>query len=95
MRRALTSFAAVAIAALALVGCETRTVSYTFEKSGLSQFDMIRDEEKIRDTSGVENVITNVDSKGNATVQLYLDEENKTPGLKKMVDELGYRMVTP
>jgi len=96
MRHLASSFALLCTLALFLAGCgEVRTVSYTFHKSGVTQLDIIKDEEKIRDVSGVENAITTVDSLGNATVTVYLDEEEKTPGLKYMVDKLGYQMVTP
>lgn len=96
MRHFPVPFALLCTIALGLIGCgDVRTVSYTFHKSGVTQLDLIKDEEKIKDTSGVENVISSIDSLGNASVIVYLDEENKTPALKRMVDKLGYQMVTP
>lgn len=86
---------AIALAAFLAVGCETRTNSYTFTKSNVTQMQAMQDKDKLLGTRGVEKVLSEVDSRGNARLQVYIDEENEFPGVRHAIEGLGYQIVSP
>lgn len=77
---------------LLLAGCASRNVEYTLTKADVTQSQLIQDEKVLRDTSGVEKVITRHDSANGVTLELYLEEDNTTKGLQAATD-LGYQRV--
>ncbi len=85
--------AAAALVAMALVaGCASRAVAYTMTKADVSQSQLIQDEQVLRETSGVQKVITRHDSANGVTIELYLDEGHTVKGLQTATD-LGYQQV--
>ncbi len=88
----VTFFAGSALLSV-LAGCgAARTVSYTYTKPNAAEAALVRDEQDLRHTSGVENVITRIDSSNTATIVLYLNEDDLQPGQQKIL-ELGYQRV--
>jgi hypothetical protein len=76
---------------LALVGCrEVRTVSYTYTKPNYSQNQLLDDEQALKRTTGVRQVIPKIDDKNTARIEIILDEQNKAPGLR-LIQDLGYQ----
>lgn len=89
-------FLALAAIALITLGCASgRQMQYTFTKSNVSQMQAMTDADRLKGSSGVEKVIPQVDSLGNARLEVYVDEENAFPGVRRAMEELGYRMVSP
>lgn len=83
------------VLALSIVGCggrERPQLEYTYQKPGVTQQQLLDDERALKQTSGVVRVLTKLDGKGHAEIELYLDERNKVPGLER-AQELGYQQV--
>jgi hypothetical protein len=77
---------------LALAACSSRAVVYTLTKPNVSQAQEIQDEQLLRGTSGVRNVLPRHDSANTVTLELYLDQDNAVKGLQVATD-LGYQRV--
>lgn len=97
MRRLTALNVSLTLAAFALItlGCETRTKQYTFSKSNTTQLQIMKDAEQMEKTSGVEKVITQVSAQGEGTLQVILDEDNAHYGVRRAIEDLGYKIVTP
>ncbi len=83
------------LAALTGAGCRQRNapqVSYTYHKAAVTDQQLTYDEQTLKDTSGVSNVITHNSDKSGATIELYLDADNQSPGRDKAA-QLGYTVV--
>lgn len=94
MRRIATCV--LVLAAIVTLGCASgRNVQYTFSKSNQTQMQVMQDAEKLRGVSGVTQVLPQVDSRGNATLQVFIDEENQFSGIRHAIEGLGYQIVTP
>jgi hypothetical protein len=89
--------AVLIIAAVTLIaaGCETRTKQYSFSKSNVSQLQVANDAQSLKGTSGVKDVIYEVDSLGNGRLQVFVDETNDNPGVRRAIEELGYKIISP
>ncbi len=88
--------AILAATALLVIGCAApRTHLYNFSKSNVSQLQAMQDADRLRAVSGVEKVLPQVDSRGNATLQVYLAEENDFPGVRHAIEAMGYQIVAP
>lgn len=91
--RSLLSFATVPLALFALVACSSgRTVSFTYTKPNVTQQMLLDDEKQLRNTSGVEQVLTKIDDKNTARIDLILDENHKAPGMSYII-QMGYSQV--
>lgn len=82
---------ALALAALALAGC-TRSQVYTYAKPAVKEDSFNHDVAALKATSGVTGVIPRLDGQGNASLEIYVDEDNQLPGQQK-AGELGYQRV--
>ncbi len=83
------------LAALTGTGCRQRNapqVSYTYHKAAATDQQLTYDEQTLRDTSGVANVISHNSDKSGATIELYLDAGNQSPGRDKAA-QLGYTVI--
>lgn len=78
----------------ALVGCGARplTVSFTYQKEHVSQSQLLDDERTLRHTKGVAQVISHLDEKDAARIELIVDQKHKDAGLQQIQD-LGYIQV--
>jgi hypothetical protein len=77
-----------------LMACgEVRTVSYTYTKVNMTQQLLIDDEVRLKNTSGVMQVIPKLDDKKTARIVIIVDEEQKAPGLR-LLSDLGYHQVS-
>ena len=90
--RSLLSFATVPLALIAVVACSGRTVSFTYTKPNVTQQMLLDDEKQLRNTSGVEQVMTKIDDKNTARIDLILDENQKAPGMSYII-QMGYSQV--
>jgi hypothetical protein len=89
----LLTFATVPLMLMALVACSSgRTVSFTYTKPNVTQQMLLDDEKQLRKTSGVEQVMTKIDDKNTARIDLILDENHKGPGLDYII-QMGYSQV--
>jgi hypothetical protein len=79
-------------AALFAAGCSTRQITYTYTKEKVSEAQLLQDERELRSTSGVQHVVIRHDALDNATLELYLDADNRDRGVQKAVD-LGFQRV--
>ena len=77
-----------------LVGCGARplTESYTYVKEHVSQSQLLDDERTLKRTKGVKQVISHLDDKDTARIELIVDEKHKAPGVQQIQD-LGYLQV--
>ena len=77
-----------------LVGCGARplTVSFTYIKEHVSQSQLLDDENTLKRTNGVKQVLPHLDDKDTARIELIVDEKHKTAGLQPIQD-LGYLQV--
>jgi hypothetical protein len=80
------------IVGLALLASCARPIQYTLVKNNVTQSQLIQDEKLLRDTSGVKQVITRIDSTNGVTLELYLKEGATEKGLQVATD-LGYQQV--
>jgi hypothetical protein len=78
----------------ALVGCGSRalTESFTYVKEHVSQSQLLDDERTLRHAKGVKQVITHLDDKDTARIELIVDQKHKEDGLHQIQD-LGYIQV--
>jgi hypothetical protein len=83
---------AFAVSSTGCGGREQPQLEYTYQKSGVTQQQLLDDERAFQQTSGVVRIITKLDDKGHARVELYVDERNKIPGLER-AQELGYQQI--
>ena len=91
--RSLLTFAIVPLALIALVACSSRrTVSFTYTKPNVTQEMLLDDEKQLRNTSGVQQVMTKIDDKNTARIDLILDENHKAPGMSYII-QMGYSQV--
>ncbi len=83
-------FALIGAAALLLAGCG-ESVRYTYVKKAVpNEMVTIGDEARLKDTSGVVNAIVSApDHNGMVTLSLFLDQDNKSPGMEQAM-KLGY-----
>ena len=81
-----------AVATLVVTGCATRQITYTYTKDKVSEPQLLQDERELRNTSGVKDVLLRHDAQDNATLELYLDADNRDRGMQKAVD-LGFQRV--
>lgn len=96
MRRILFSLSSISIALLCAGGCgEVRTNQYTFTKTNVTQIQVMEDANRLKDTTGVDKALPNVDALGNGTLQVYLDENKEIRGMLRVMNEMGYHLVTP
>lgn len=79
-------------AVLAVTACTPRSHVFTYAKPGVKEDAFNQDVKTLAGTSGVTRVITRLDSQGNATLELYVDEDDQLPGQEKAA-ELGYQRV--
>lgn len=93
-RTAFVRTAALALTALvALAGCATRKeVAYTYTKTNVTQAQLLADEGLLKRTDGVVKVITHLDDKNTARIELYIKEKAKEAGVRQILD-LGYQQV--
>lgn len=87
----MRTFLLLAAAVLA-VGCSHRVV-HTYVKSGVNERQLTEDTRSLREAGGVDQVVPRVDSQGNATIELYLDEDSPEKGAERAL-QLGYRRVS-
>jgi hypothetical protein len=79
---------------LSLTSCgATRNVSYTYVKTNMSQQLLLDDEHRLKNTSGVHQVIPKIDDKKTARIEIIVDENNKAPSLR-LLQDLGYHEVS-
>lgn len=92
--RMVTQVALIAATTLmSLTGCGSdRAVSYTYVKANMSQQLLLDDEHRLKNTSGVKQVIPKIDDKNTGRIEIMVDEENKAPGLR-LLQDLGYHQV--
>jgi uncharacterized protein YcfL len=91
--RSLLTFASVPLALIALVACSSdRAVSFTYTKPNVTQQMLLDDEKQLRKTSGVRQVMTKIDDKNTARIDLILDENQKAPGMDYII-QMGYSQV--
>ena len=89
----LLTFATVPLMLMALVACSSgRTVSFTYTKPNVTQQMLLDDEKQLRKTSGVQQVMTKIDDKNTARIDLILDESQKAPGMDYII-QMGYSQV--
>jgi hypothetical protein len=91
MRPPLAITAITVLTACALAGC-TRSQVYTYAKPAVKEDAFNHDVAAITGTSGVTRVIPRLDGQGNASLEVYVDEDNQLPGQQK-AGELGYQRV--
>jgi hypothetical protein len=79
---------------VALAGCGSRplTVSYTYQKEHVSQSQLLEDERTLKHTKGVTQVLSHLDDKDAAHIELILDQRHPDAGLRQ-VQDLGYTQV--
>jgi hypothetical protein len=93
MRMVALIAATALIPLMALTSCGSgRTVSYTYVKTNMSQQLLLDDEHRLKNTSGVKQVIPKIDDKNTGRIEIEVDEENKAPGLR-LLQDLGYHQV--
>jgi len=78
---------------MSLTSCGSdRAVSYTYVKANMSQQLLLDDEHRLKNTSGVKQVIPKIDDKNTGRIEIIVDETNKAPGLR-LLQDLGYHQV--
>ena len=90
----LTSLIAIPVALVALVACgEPRTkVSYTYTKQMMTQQALLDDEQQLKKTDGVLQVMGKIDDKNTVRVEVTLDADDKGGGIRYLLDQ-GYSQV--
>lgn len=91
LRTALSALLCTCAGLVALGGCGARplTVSYTYTKEHVSQSQLLDDERSLRKTKGVTQVLSHLDDKDAARIELIVDQKHKDAGLQQIQD-LGY-----
>lgn len=89
----LTSLIAIPVALVALVACgEPRKVGYTYTKPMMTQQALLDDEEQLKKTDGVLQVMGKIDDKNTVRVEVILDADDKGDGIRYLLDQ-GYSQV--
>jgi len=81
--------ACAAVIGLALSACGARNYSYQFHKPAVSQDQLLRDEEDLRKTGGVERVHSIHHLDGSGTLDLAVDE-NERVRVQQKLSQMGY-----
>ena len=91
--RTLVASATAALLAVGLVACgATRTLRMTYTKHDSSEARMLQDENDLKRTKGVKQVIMHIDTDNTINLQLFVDEDDSAAGRQKVLD-LGYAQV--
>jgi maltose-binding protein MalE len=91
--RTVLASATAALLALGLVACgQARTLRMTYIKKDSSEQKMLQDEDELKRTKGVKQVIAHIDSENAINLQLFVDEDDSVIGRQKALD-LGYSQV--
>jgi hypothetical protein len=91
--RAALASATAALVAVGLIACgQIRTMRMTYIKKDSSEARMMEDQETLKRTKGVENVIAHIDADNTINLQLFVDEDDSAIGRKKVL-ELGYQQI--
>lgn len=90
----LTSLIVIPFALVALVACgEPRhKVSYTYTKPMMTQQALLDDEQQLKKTDGVLQVMGKIDDKNTVRVEVILDADEKDGGIRYLLDQ-GYSQV--
>ena len=89
----LTSLIAIPAALIALVACgEPRKVNYTYTKPNMTQQALLDDEQQLKKTDGVLQVMGRIDDKNTVRVVVILDADDKAEGIRYLLDQ-GYSEV--
>jgi hypothetical protein len=84
---------ALLLSALVLCAGCAGSVRQTYTKPAASDMVVTHDERQLERARGVRDAIITRDATGTATLQLFIKETDKTPGMTKAL-ELGYTRVT-
>lgn len=89
----LTSLIAIPVALVALVACgEPRKVTNTFTKPMMTQQALLDDEQQLKKTDGVLQVMGKIDDKNTVRIDVILDADDKADGIRYLLDQ-GYSEV--
>jgi hypothetical protein len=89
----LTSLIAISVALVALVACgEVRKVNYTYTKPNMTQQALLDDEQQLKKTDGVLQVMGKIDDKNTVRMVIILDADDKANGIRYLLDQ-GYSEV--
>jgi hypothetical protein len=91
--RSLISLCTTAALAVVLAACgATRTTGLVYVKRDSSEQRMLQDEDALKRTKGVTQVIMHIDADNTVTLKLFVDEGDNGPGRQKAL-ELGYSQI--
>lgn len=89
----LTSLIAIPVALVALVACgEPRKITHTYTKPNMSQQALLDDEQQLKKTDGVLQVMSKIDDKNTVRLDVILDADDKAGGIRYLLDQ-GYSEV--
>jgi hypothetical protein len=78
---------------VALAGCGTRKeLARTYTKDNVSPQQLLEDKALLKRTDGVVKVITHLDDRNTARIELYMKEKGEEPAVRQILD-LGYQQV--